>query len=93
MSTKLLERPIVTNPDGPLFTPPDDPTVGFGGNRYHIGRSFLTAGPMEADCPCIKAPCGLVAELDEFCSEHGPVFAKTMRARHHERDCPLSEFA
>lgn len=92
MSTQVLDRPPVTDADGPLYTPPADPTTGLGGSRYHIGREWGGPGMFESDCPCHKAPCGLVDDPDEFCSEHGPVFAKTMRSRHHERDCPKSDF-
>lgn len=93
-TTALLERDRtvelphrLTSPDGPLTPPPLINATKLGGSRYHVGRHWLGPGEFEASCPCHKAECGLVDDVDEFCSEHGPIFAKTMRTTHHERDC------
>jgi len=85
-TTQLLERPAETDVSGPPVPPPLVDATKQGGARYHVGRSWDGPGPLE-NCPCHKAECGLVDDVDEFCTEHGPVFAQTMRARHHERDC------
>lgn len=71
-------------------SPPSVPVTvrtGFGGNRFHFAKDFMDRN---ADCPCVKAPCGMVDnEADELCTLHGSLFAGTMRSRHHETDCPV----
>lgn len=55
--------------------------------NMHIGRSF-TGHPLEDDCPCVKAPCGLVEVEDEDCPQHSWRAAKTIRQTHMSTDCP-----
>ena len=53
----------------------------------HIGRSF-SGHALEDGCPCTKAPCGLVAEIDPACPQHAPGACKTIRQSHPEFLCP-----
>lgn len=54
----------------------------------HVGRSF-SGHPLEDDCPCEKAPCGLVVwGSNEDCPQHGVKMGKTIRQGHFEADCP-----
>lgn len=55
----------------------------------HIGRSW-SGTPLEDECPCTKAPCGLVVmgEAHPDCAEHPPARSKSMRQIHAEGDCP-----
>jgi hypothetical protein len=57
---------------------------------YHIGRSWAGQRFIEDECPCPKAPCGLVDEsaTDPTCPEHPPERCKTMRQRHSPEQCP-----
>jgi hypothetical protein len=54
----------------------------------HVGRHWGGPGPLEADCSCPKAPCGLVAEWAAVCPEHAPEHGRTMRSRHPADRCP-----
>lgn len=66
-----------------------DPSTAARGN--HIGRSFPgMSNDIEADCPCPKAPCGLVLEdeVTEACGQHHWSAAKTMRQSHPADACP-----
>ena len=56
---------------------------------FHFGRSWWPGKWIEAECPCPKAPCGLVRgdEWAEECDQHNPEFFKTMREIHHEDRC------
>lgn len=54
---------------------------------YHVGRSW-SGTKLEDDCPCEKAPCGLVASMNDSCSQHSPFAIKTIRQMHTENDCP-----
>lgn len=59
----------------------------------HIGRSWAGMGdPLERDCPCPKAACGLVIEdqADRACGQHPPSRAQTMRQRHPADRCPAA---
>jgi hypothetical protein len=53
----------------------------------HIGRSW-NGHPLEDECPCPKAPCGLVlgAERSPDCEQHDGT--RTIRQAHDEKDCP-----
>ncbi|GAA4034644.1 hypothetical protein GCM10023063_18490 [Arthrobacter methylotrophus] len=55
----------------------------------HIGRSF-TGTPVEDNCPCPKAPCGLVdvENVHPACDQHPFEHAKTMRQGHPADQCP-----
>lgn len=54
----------------------------------HFGRSW-EGTRLEDECPCPKAPCGLVTGvLQSGCPEHDPMAAKTMRQGHSAADCP-----
>lgn len=55
----------------------------------HIGRSW-SSHELEDNCPCPKAPCGLVvaAEVDPECMEHPWARGKSIRQSHHIDDCP-----
>lgn len=56
---------------------------------WHMGRSW-SGHPLEDDCPCPKAACGLVVQgkaLDT-CPHHALSAAKTMRQGHPSENCP-----
>ena len=55
--------------------------------QMHIGRSFYNH-PLEDDCPCVKAECGLVAEVVDGCEEHSTREARTIRQKHVAQACP-----
>jgi hypothetical protein len=63
-------------------------TLATGFGHTHIGRSWHGT-PLEDDCPCGKAPCGLVdsEKIDSDCPQHGGEFAKTMRQIHWAAEC------
>lgn len=56
---------------------------------YHVGRSWH-GHELEDDCPCPKAPCGLVrvAAADPSCPEHPDERCKTLRQIHLASRCP-----
>ncbi|MEV7975375.1 hypothetical protein [Streptomyces sp. NPDC086519] len=65
-----------------------------GPNPYsgnHIGRSW-TSHEIEDNCPCPKAPCGLVLQdqVTEACREHHWSAAKTTRQSHPADRCPAA---
>lgn len=56
----------------------------------HIGRSFPgMTNDIEANCPCPKAPCGLVIqdEVTDVCREHHWSAAKSIRQSHPADRC------
>jgi hypothetical protein len=57
---------------------------------YHVGRSWNGPGPCEENCPCEKAPCGLVSSknIDPACPQHSLKACKTMRCSHLAEQCP-----
>jgi hypothetical protein len=57
--------------------------------EWHIGRSWQGTR-LEDDCPCPKAPCGLVImdQQDPECPQHALTEAKTIRQTHRVEDCP-----
>jgi hypothetical protein len=59
----------------------------YSGN--HIGRSF-NGTRLEDNCPCKKAPCGLVIQddIDSACTEHPAERAKSIRQSHRAEECP-----
>lgn len=59
------------------------------GIEWHVGRSFNDTR-LEDDCPCPKAPCGLVVSDNaaEDCPEHPWHRAKTIRQSHLGENCP-----
>lgn len=60
---------------------------GIGG--MHIGRAWVGT-QFEQDCPCVKAPCGLVdsGNTSADCPQHQ--ITKTIRQGHRAEDCPGS---
>jgi hypothetical protein len=59
----------------------------------HIGRSWRELGhPLEDECPCPKAECGLVIsdQVVEECLQHPWGRAKTMRQGHDAEACDRS---
>lgn len=56
----------------------------------HRGRSWGGPGPLEESCPCVKAACGLVAQVDPACTEHPDERAKTLRSAHLASLCPAN---
>lgn len=56
----------------------------------HIGRSF-SGHPIEDECPCEKAACGLVMtdKIDPSCLQHR--VNKTIRQAHTAEECPCRE--
>lgn len=61
-------------------------------SETHIGRSF-EGHPLEDDCPCPKAACGLVIHemVDPDCPQHALTACKTIRQSHSASVCPASE--
>lgn len=57
--------------------------------QLHVGRSWVGT-PLEDDCPCKKAPCGLVdfSGADPSCTEHPINRCKTLRQIHTKDNCP-----
>jgi hypothetical protein len=55
----------------------------------HIGRSW-SGHPLEDNCPCPKAPCGLVDmdQTDPACLEHPAERVKSIRQSHAASACP-----
>jgi hypothetical protein len=55
----------------------------------HIGRSW-DGTSLEDECPCPKAPCGLVSSdaVDPACDQHPSERRKTMRQIHTAAVCP-----
>ena len=64
--------------------------MGGDGLIFHFGRSWSGPGPLEADCPCPKTPCGLVSSdnVAPDCQQHPAERCKTMRTVHLAEDCP-----
>lgn len=60
--------------------------------NFHIGRSWTTH-PIEDECPCGKAPCGLVDDklISPDCDQHTLGAAKTMRQMHPADACPTAK--
>lgn len=56
--------------------------------HMHFGRSFEGPGPLEAGCPCKKAPCGLVNQVSEECDQHPMEKFQTIRSAHLADECP-----
>lgn len=58
----------------------------------HFGRSFA-GHPLEDECPCQKAPCGLVEfnTINPDCDQHHWSRKKTMRQGHPAGRCPGPE--
>jgi hypothetical protein len=54
----------------------------------HMGRSW-SGSELEDECPCPKAPCGLVPSdtVDPKCDQHAPERCKTMRQVHSSAVC------
>lgn len=68
--------------------PETEPTAARGN---HVGRSCPgMTNDIEANCPCLKAACGLVIqdEITEACGQHHWSAAKTMRQSHPADACP-----
>lgn len=55
----------------------------------HIGRSWHGHG-IEDECPCPKAPCGLVVQdtVVEACDQHPWSACRTIRQSHRADECP-----
>lgn len=58
-------------------------------SHMHVGRNW-TGHRTEDECPCPKAPCGLVDrdETDPECTQHPFGRTKTMRQGHTADLCP-----
>ncbi|MFE2994135.1 hypothetical protein ACFXG4_03875 [Nocardia sp. NPDC059246] len=56
---------------------------------WHIGRSW-SGTQLEDTCPCPKAPCGLVDDMnvDPDCGQHPYSRSKTIRQSHPADECP-----
>lgn len=56
----------------------------------HWSRHFDGPGHLEYQCPCPKAPCGMVARdnFDPECDQHNPEACKTTRSAHWPENCP-----
>lgn len=68
--------------------PENDLMMLVDGEHMHIGRSWDGPGPMEADCPCHKAPCGLVDTPSPACDQHPWTHYRTIRTAHRACTCP-----
>ena len=57
--------------------------------RVHAGRGW-SGTAIEDECPCPKAPCGLVDldNISEECTEHPFSRTKTLRQGHPAWQCP-----
>lgn len=55
----------------------------------HMGRAW-NGHTLEDNCPCDKAPCGLIigSESTKACPEHSWAAGKTMRQGHYAELCP-----
>lgn len=58
-------------------------------NALHMGRSWV-GHAIEDECPCDKAPCGLVdaGRMSPDCDQHPHERTKTIRQMHYAEDCP-----
>jgi len=59
---------------------------------WHMGRQWH-GHDIEDECPCPKAPCGLVDTTQRLptCEQHNPadpIAARTMRQNHPADACP-----
>lgn len=56
---------------------------------HHIGRSW-DGHAIEDECPCPKAPCGLVVQetASEECDQHPLSAGRTIRQGHPAGQCP-----
>lgn len=56
----------------------------------HWSRHFEGPGHLEYQCPCPKAPCGMVVygEYNEDCDQHPFERARTTRSSHPADECP-----
>jgi len=56
----------------------------------HVGRAW-TGTRIEDECPCPKAPCGLVdtSQTDPACEHHPVVRGKSIRQGHPADECPV----
>ncbi len=59
------------------------------GVDVHFGRSW-SGSPLEDECPCEQAPCGLVtwSRIDADCPEHAAKAMKSIRQSHRVDECP-----
>jgi hypothetical protein len=68
--------------------------ASYGGapGSSHIGRSWSGHG-IEDDCPCPKAPCGLVVQetVAETCDQHPLSARRTIRQSHRADECPAAQ--
>lgn len=71
---------------------PQEPQPQAAPGGTHIGRSWA-GHDLEDDCPCPKAPCGLVVQetVAEECDQHPIQAAKTMRQSHRADQCPSAQ--
>lgn len=63
----------------------DGPSQPVMTGNHHFGRAWA-GHAIEDNCPCTKAPCGLVAETSPECTEHGTT--KSTRQSHPADACP-----
>ena len=56
----------------------------------HWSRHFAGPGHLEYQCPCPKAPCGMVVygDYNENCDQHPFERARTTRSSHPADECP-----
>lgn len=60
-------------------------------NTYRAEQDGHSDHPtIEAECPCPREPCGLIAEskISPDCTQHTMEAAKTFRSSHTEEECP-----
>ncbi len=66
--------------------------MGWAHGAAHISRAW-GPDPFVDECPCEKAPCGLVVSsgVDPACPQHAIGASKTIRANHTVENCPDGE--
>ncbi|GAA0720101.1 hypothetical protein Drose_06370 [Dactylosporangium roseum] len=87
VADRILTGQPVTDPrQGDPMPDPHFPAETPNPGAYHVGRSW-TGTTLENNCPCPKAPCGLVDRAHPpACEQHG--HTKTIRQSHRAEDCP-----
>ncbi|MFE6284385.1 hypothetical protein [Streptomyces sp. NPDC057877] len=86
-ASQILGLLSPTWPDGnhEVPTPADAPSQPVMTGHHHYGRAWV-GHEIEDACPCIKAPCGLVAQSVPECTQHRA--DKSTRQSHPAASCP-----
>ncbi|NUS82998.1 MAG: hypothetical protein HOY75_09640 [Streptomyces sp.] len=87
-ASQILRLLSTTWPDGNYEAEPptsDTPSQPVMTGQHHYGRAWA-GHEIEDACPCIKAPCGLVAQSVPECTQHRA--DKSTRQSHPADACP-----